>query len=311
MRIEWARLADQRPTPAPDNEIILDGNAPCRVLLLHGLTGTPAEFGYVAQFLNNRGGLSVECRQLVNHGQPLGVLARTHWEEIYASARGHFLAASDAARRQDVPLVVGGLSLGAVLSLLLAAEFPHHAAGVICLSPSLFYDGWNVPWTQRLIRLADHLPVKQYMFLREVSPYGLKDEILRQRVAASYAKMTPRDSADAVRLGYAHFPLRLFCEMRHLILRCIDCLPKVTAPLLLLQAEHDDATSPRNAQFIYDRVASTRKELVLLKNSYHVVVADLDRETVAATMTKFCLDIAIRFRGDADGTFEVRDVQPY
>jgi carboxylesterase len=308
VRIEWARLSDQQSTPAPNNEIVLEGTTPCRVLLLHGLTGTPAEFGYVAQFLHNRGGLSVECRQLVNHGQPLGVLARTHWEEIYASARGHFLSASDAARRQNVPLIVGGLSLGAVLSLLLAAEFPHNAAGVICLSPTLFYDGWNVPWTQRLIRLADYLPVKHFMFLREVPPYGLKDEILRRRVAASYANMSPRDSAEAGRLGYAHFPLQLFCEMRHLILRCIESLPKVTAPLLLLQAEHDDATSPRNAQFIYDRVASTRKELVLLKNSYHVIVADLDREVVATAMTNFCVAIARRFRGDAAGAFDVADV---
>ena len=307
MRIEWARLSDQRPTPAPDNEIILDGTTPCRVLLFHGLTGTPAEFGYVAQFLHNRAELSVECRQLVNHGQPLGVLARTHWEEIYASARAHFLAASGAARRQAIPLVVGGLSLGAVLSLMLAAEYPHHVAGVICLSPTLFYDGWNVPWTQRLIRLADYLPVKHYIFLREVPPYGLKDEILRQRVAAAYANTSPHDSTQVARLGYAHFPLRLFCEMRHLILSCIESMPKVTAPLLLVQAEDDDATSPRNAQFIYDRVASTQKEIVLLKNSYHVVVADLDREIVAAEMTKFCVDIARHCRADTSGAFEAAD----
>jgi carboxylesterase len=308
VRIEWARLSDHQPVPAPDNEIILEGTTPCRVLLLHGLTGTPAEFGYVAQFLHNRGGLSVECRQLVNHGQPLGVLARTHWKELYASARGHFLTASDAASRQNVPLIVGGLSLGAVLSLLLAAEFPRNTAGVICLSPTLFYDGWNVPWTQRLIGVADYLPVKHYVYLRERSPYGLKDEHLRRRVAEAYANMSPRDSADAARLGYAHFPLLLFCEMRHLIGRCIESLPKVTAPLLLVQAEDDDATSPRNAQFIYDRVASTRKELVLLKNSYHVVVADLDREAVAASMTSFCADIAGRFRGSAETAPEAQHV---
>ena len=98
--------------------------------------------------------------------------------------------------------------------------------------------------------------------------------------------------SDAARLGYAHFPLRVFCEMRHLITLCITSLPAVKAPLLLLQASEDDATSPRNSQFIHDRVASTRRELVLLRNSYHVITADLDRAEVAAAMTQFCQSLA-------------------
>ncbi len=116
----------------------------------------------------------------------------TRWKELYASARGHFLTACDAASRQNVPLIVGGLSLGAVLSLLLAAEFPRNTAGVICLSATLFYDGWNVPWTQRLIGVADYLPGQALRVPRERSPYGLKDEHLRRRVAEAYA-MSPRD----------------------------------------------------------------------------------------------------------------------
>ncbi len=291
MKLEWAWLPDRRPGPAPDNEIVLEGPAPCRILLLHGLTGTPTEFGYIAHFLRQRSGLSVECRQLVNHGQPIAVLARTRWQELLASARAHFLAARAAAARQGAPLVVGGLSLGAVLSLLLAAEFPDDVAGVMCLSPTLFFDGWNVPWTQRLIGLADYTPFKYFLYLRETAPYGIKDEILRRRVAAVYESSVLGDDSQAAELGYSHFPLRLFCEMRHLIARCIAALPAVRAPLLLLQAQDDDATSPRNAQFIYERVASRRKELVLLGNSYHVITADLDRVAVAAAMARFCLSL--------------------
>ena len=292
VNIEWAWLGAQDPIPVPDNEIVLESHERCRVLLIHGLTGTPTEFGYIAHFMHNRGPMAVECRRLVNHGQPIGVLAGTSWEELLDSARGHFLRARAAAQRDGVPLVVGGLSLGAVLSLLLAAEYPEDVAGVMGLSPTLFYDGWNVPWTQRLITLADFLPLKYFMYLREKPPYGLKDEILREKVAASYANAVLGDDTHAAELGYAHFPLRLFCEMRHLIARCIANLPRVRAPLLLLQAEEDDATSPRNSRFILDRVASGRKELVMLANSYHVITADLERAHVAAAMTRFCLSLA-------------------
>ena len=146
MKLEWAWLRAQTRVTEPENEIVLEGPAGCRVLLLHGLTGTPTEFAYVAHYMRHRGQLSVECRRLVNHGQPLGVLARTDCEEyLLGSARGHFLAAHERARSDGVSLVVGGLSLGAVLSLILAAENPDAVKGVMALSPTLFYDGWNVP----------------------------------------------------------------------------------------------------------------------------------------------------------------------
>ena len=292
MKLEWARLEARPRTPEPDNEIILEGNAGCRVLLLHGLTGTPREFGFIAHYLHRRGGLSVECRRLANHGQPISVLAATRWEELVESARAHLAHAASRARADGVPLVVGGLSFGAVLSLLLAAERPDDVAGVVGLSPTLFYDGWNVPWTQRLIAVADYLPINRFFYLREQPPYGLKDEALRAKIAASYANTRLGEDDTAAELGYSHFPLRLFCEMRHLIALCIDTLPQVRAPVLLVQAEDDESTSPRNSHFILERVSSPRKELVMLENSYHVVTADLDRTRVAASMTDFCLSLA-------------------
>jgi carboxylesterase len=116
----------------------------------------------------------------------------------------------------------------------------------------------------------------------------LKDEALRSEVAAQYEKTSLHESGNAAAHGYAHFPVRLFCEMRHLIARCKALLPEVRCPVLLIQAEQDDMTSPKNSQFIFDRIGSARRELILLKNSYHVVSADLERVTVAAHLQRFC-----------------------
>ena len=264
------------------------------VMLLHGLTGTPTELGYIAYHLQYRGRFAVNCPRLVNHGQPLGVLARTTSAELYASAKAAFLEARDTARAKGVPLVIGGLSLGAVLCLMLAAEFPGDVAGVACLSPTLFYDGWNVPWTHKLIPFADYTPLKYFAYFREDEPYGLRDEALRAKVAAEYRKTSLHESGSASSLGYAHFPVRLFCEMRHLIAGCIATLPRVTSPVLLVQAENDDMTSPRNSQFIYDHVGSKRREIVLLKESYHVVTADLERTKVATELQRFCESVSAR-----------------
>lgn len=292
MTVEWAWVKPQRPVEIADRGIFLNADAGCVVLLLHGLTGSPTELGYLAYSLRRRGGHTVHCPRLANHGQPLGVLSRTGWQQLYESAKDAFIEARRAARDKRMPLVVGGLSLGAVLALILAAEFPGDIAGAACLSPTLFYDGWNVPWLHKLLPLVNYTPLKYFSYFRESEPFGLKDEELRRKVAAQYEKMSLHDSGDAASIGYAHFPVRLFCEMRPLVARCKRLLPAVTSPVLLVQAEHDDMTGPRNAEFIRDRVRSARRELVLLKRSYHLVSVDLERSVVADRVGAFCDSLA-------------------
>lgn len=293
MAVEWARLKSQRAVELSDRGIYLYADGGCRVMLLHGLTGSPVELGYVAHWLRSRGRYHVSCPRLVNHGQPIGILARTTWTQLYESAKEAFFEARAAARSEGVPLVIGGLSFGAILSLMLAAEFPGDVSGAVCLAPTLFYDGWSVPWYHRLIPLVDYTPLKYFAYFREDEPFGLKDESLRGKIASRYRKMSLRDSGDAATSGYAHFPVRLFCEMRHLIKMCKQALPGVACPVLVVQAEQDDITGPRNAQFVIERVGSSRRELVLLKQSYHLVSADVERSIVADRLQKFCGSLAV------------------
>ena len=58
-------------------------------------------------------------------------------------------------------------------------------------------------------------------------------------------------------------------------------------PVQLIQAKDDDVASVKNSKFIYDKVRSEIKEMVLLYNSYHVITADQERETVAEKVADF------------------------
>jgi carboxylesterase len=58
-------------------------------------------------------------------------------------------------------------------------------------------------------------------------------------------------------------------------------------PVQLIQAKDDDVASVKNSKFIYDRISSKTKEIVLLYDSYHVITADQERETVAERVTGF------------------------
>lgn len=291
MSVEWASLLDQQPVTVTGDDLTLVGGQEGYILLFHGLTGSPAELAYVAHYLHNRTGFTIWCPRLVNHGQPLGVLARTRWQKLEEFASACFKRALIEAHAAGLPLFVGGLSLGAILALQLAAEYPENLFGTICLSPTLFYDGWNVPWIHKLIRLVSYTPLKYFAYFREEPPYGLKDEYLRERMAQQYSKTSLRDSSNVANIGYAHFPVRLFCEIRPLIAKCIRSLNRVVCPVLLVQAEHDDATGPANSEFIYRKIKSKHKEIVLLHNSYHLITVDLERASVAATIARFCSSV--------------------
>lgn len=276
------RRTARGPAAPQQPGIFMPGRNGKAVVLIHGLTGTPTEMRFLAWFLNTHG-YTVSCPRLANHGQPLDVLKLTRWEEFYASVR----QAYEAVRADHQQVFVGGLSMGALLALLLADEFPAGIAGVSCLSPTLFYDGWNVPWYHFLLPVASHTPLRNFTYFREEPPYGLKNERIREKVHQFYAKADIRDLGDVDRLGYPFFPVRLLAELHRLVAHLEQRLGHVKSPCQVIQARHDDVSSVKNALRIHDGVASTRKEIVYLEDSYHVITADQERAKVAQSMLDF------------------------
>ena len=177
--------------------------------------------------------------------------------------------------------------MGALLALLLAEEFSARISGVTCLSPTLFYDGWNIPWSHCLLPFAYYTPIRYFTYFKEEPPYGIKNERLRSKVHEYYKDASLTDVSEAVQYGYPYFPVTLLCELRLLIKSLMKKMSRIQTPVQLIQASEDDMTSVRNSQFIHDHVGSTQKEIVLLHDSYHVITADQERRTVAQKMNEF------------------------
>ena len=110
------------------------------VLLIHGLTGTPAEMRFVGNGLN-RAGFTVLGMQLAGHCGDEADLLATGWRDWYASV------VDAAARLRDEVdhLFVAGLSMGAVLALKLAIDRPREVDGVGLYGTTFFHDGWATP----------------------------------------------------------------------------------------------------------------------------------------------------------------------
>jgi len=262
--------------------INLRGDNGSTVILIHGLTGTPHEMGFLARFLNSKG-YSVVCPLLANHGKPIEILRKTKWQECYLSVKDAFTQAASGCGR----VFVSGLSMGALLALLLAEEFPERVSAVSCLSPTLFYDGWNTPWSRHLLPLAHITGLKHFLYFKEEPPYGIKNEAVRSLVHKYYNKAKIGDIENVARYGYPYFPATLLYEIILLAKHIRQKLPRITTPVQLIQANDDDMTSVKNSQLVYDSINSKVKEIVLLYNSYHVVTADHERGKVASEMERF------------------------
>ena len=160
---------------------ILEKRSGPAVLLSHGITGAPTEMKPLVRTLA-AAGFTVACPRLAGHCSTLEELKGTRWTDWLATLEESLRA----LRAQHGPVFVSGLSMGALLALRLAIDHPDDVAGVATLSATFFYDGWNVPrFAQRyLLPLALHTPLRYFWSYHEPPPFGIKDERIRNIIAA-------------------------------------------------------------------------------------------------------------------------------
>ncbi|MDQ6646193.1 MAG: alpha/beta fold hydrolase [Pseudomonadota bacterium] len=262
-------------------EFLLEGDRR-GVLLIHGLTGTPMEMRLLAKGLNNAG-FTVYCMQLAGHCGDVEDLLATGWRDWYASVEQ---AASHLLGRVD-HLFVGGLSMGALLSLKLAADHPQQVTGVGVYGATFRYDGWSIPWSARLsflLPLLKKLGIGRGQMALEQPPYGLRDERLRAQISAAM------QSGDSTVAGLLGNPWHSLADLYQLSVKVRRQLPQVTSPCLVAHASEDDVASVRNAELVI-RGVNARTELLLLEDSYHMITIDKQRRTLIAHSVRFFNDI--------------------
>lgn len=248
------------------------------VLLFHGLQSSPAELQPLAKRLH-QAGYTVHVPHIRGYGFEHGDTPRsvTHWEDWHAKALIEFRT----LRPQYKTVALGGLCIGAVLSLSIAAELGDEVAALALLSATLWYDGWSMPWYRSLRYIGYYSPFRYVYSYREREPFGLKNPQLRKWIAR---EMSHKDSSI---VGASKLNLPAIQEAERMIGSVKKSLPRVTAPALIIHAVEDDVASLRNASFIAGNIGSKTVETILLHNSYHMITVDNDREQVAAETIRF------------------------
>jgi carboxylesterase len=247
------------------------------MLLVHGLAGTPAEMKNVAKKLNGYG-FTVLCPTLAGHCATEKELVAATWRDWTASAA----SALDKLRGHTDAVFIGGLSAGAVMSLYLALKTPEKIRGLALYSTTLRWDGWSITKLRFLLPLWLRVPVigSRYRF-REVQPYGIMNEKLRQRI---HSRMLEGKSAQAGLIATPGVSLR---ELWRLVDKVKKKLHEIKVPCLLAHARNDDIADLRNAVYVLNRLGGPA-ELMLLDRSYHMITVDQERDKVADATAFYC-----------------------
>ncbi len=249
------------------------------ILLIHGLGGTPVEVRFIAQGLA-RAGFTVMCCQLAGHcGTPEDLRTST-WRDWCESVE----QAHDRLKAECDTIIAGGLSTGALLAVDLARKRPDEVHGLTLFSPSIYLDGWAMPWYMPWLHYLRASVVRVDMNLTERSPYGLKDERIRAMAVSGMQKGNAKET------GYFFTPLRTMLNFNSLSARVRRKLGAISTPTLILHPRQDDVASLNNALEI-QRKMSGLVELVVLEDTYHMITLDKQRQIVLDRTSAFALSI--------------------
>lgn len=237
------------------------------VLLVHGLCGTPTEMRFIANGLA-RAGYTVHCPQLAGHCGSEDDIKATTWQDWYRSAEEGLALLSGICDR----VIVGGLSTGAVLALLLAARHPGKVAGLTLYSPTLWLNGRHIPWYARLFRLVTFRALANLFQFPAPLEFGIKDQRLRtfikQALAAPGAPAVPFSTPGIAVL-----------ERRRLVNAVLGRIGRIEVPVLILHPREDDYAHLSNAAYLQAKLGGA-VDLTVLEDSYHLVTIDRQRGVV-------------------------------
>jgi carboxylesterase len=229
------------------------------VLLLHGFTGSPWEVRPLAEMLAARGH-HVLAPRLPGHGQrPEAMAFVTHrdWERAAREALDSLSGYRD--------VFVGGLSMGALLAMLLADRAPSRVRGIALLAPVVGFAALDA----RLFRAT------RFLSLEAVHARWLKK-----------GKTDLEDPAErAASPILERFPIARLRDLWVLQDLAWDVARHLKVPTLVLAARHDHVVPFAKARRLAGRIPGAR--FVPLERGFHIIPRDLSRDLANRAVAEF------------------------
>ena len=256
------------------------GDGPDACLLLHGLTGSPAEMRPVGEALAEAGFRALGPL-LPGHGTSPENLAVTTRSELVHAAESALLSLAGARR-----VFLCGLSVGSLLAIHLAARswlregLPDFSA-LALLAPAIEFAGATWLFANVVGRLPA-LPIILSKSSRDLASARAQPE-----PASAGGEPDQREKIDG---SYSAIPMRWAGELRALSQEAQKLAPRVRAPTLLLHGSLDRTSAPAGSRKLARLLGSPRVDLRLLPHSGHLLPLDAEAAEV-------CRDVVSFFQG--------------
>ena len=233
------------------------------VSLVHGFTGSPWDLEPVGRFLAEAG-YEVHCRRLPGHGFPEGS-EDNRWESWFAEAQEGLDAAIDGAG--DRPIVVAGLSMGALITLQLARCHADRIRAIATFAPAVEVSTFN--------RLGLGL-------LSTLTYLGFGNA----KLPKGGIDTTDEEVRDA-HPGSNSFPFSAYESFRDLRLRTRAVVGEVTLPTLILHGALDTTCPVAGSAWLESAIGAEDVTRVILDRSAHVITRDVQLEELRHELLAF------------------------
>lgn len=224
------------------------------VLLIHGFTGSAAHMRLIGEELHARG-FTVKGINLPGHATHMMDMANYRWSDWLQAAKAAFTELKGSCRYVSV----GGLSMGGVLTLLLAEQMEVTAAAPISAPMAV---------QNKMLGLA--------------GPASLFIKTIMWGDDSQRAKLMNMD----YHYGYQGFPTRSGADLYKLMRMARKNLHAVTCPVLAVQSHADETVSEDSAEVIAAGVSSERKGVLWLEMVPHVCTISPEYRRIAEAMAE-------------------------
>lgn len=230
-----------------------------KALVLHGFTGSLDTVSILRGPLEEAG-VPVKFPVLRGHGSDLQHLYRVGWRDWASDARKAMLELDPTDRE---PVVMVGLSMGALVAAQMAAEFSHRVKRLALLAPAFGF-------RSRLIHL---LPVIKRVTSRWAADPNYADPALMEH-----------------NTNYPEFPVEAFESLLDYIPIVEAMLPQIQCPVGLFFAKKDPAIAPSVPKRLEKLLQPGLVTHFTYKRSHHEMLQDVEAAQVANDVVGFLLD---------------------
>ncbi|MCY3411716.1 MAG: alpha/beta fold hydrolase [Candidatus Heimdallarchaeota archaeon] len=237
------------------------------IILQHGFIGANIDWLFVANRLA-RLGYRVFLPILPGYGVDRYHLHNSQHEQWIEN-----LAQSIELMKQEKPgrkIIIAGHSLGGSIALIQAAV-RNDLAGIITVSAPIKYP--------KIVHLFSKVSVK---FLGNVNLRYRNFKFKDKRLHNNPYIIRIRNKFDKVSIYTLNEVIKVLEKTESLV-------QKVHQPILIIHSKYDKTVPYGNAKRIYKLVGSKDKELMMYKQSYHIILADIDKERLVEDILAFII----------------------